>query len=501
MNIAVIGAGVTGLAAAARLASQGNNVTIFEKNGYPGGRMSQFTKDGFTFDKGSSIVMIPEVYKAVFEESGKKFEDYVDMEQLRYIYDVYFGKNDKVRVPTDLAELQETLESIEPGTTHGFMSFLTDVYKRYEIARYHFLEKTYRKVTDFYNVDSLIKGLKLKTLNNADNLIENYIDNERIQKLLAFQMLYIGIDPKRGPSLYSIIPMVEMMFGVHFIKGGMYGLTRGLVKLNKDLDVNIQLNSNIEEIIIDPKYKRADGVRVNGLVQRFDKVLCTADFPYAAEKLMPSHSPVKKYKPSKIEKLDYSCSAFLMYIGIDKDVTSEMLLHNVIFFQQFRQNIDEIFNGSLSEDPSIYVYVPAVGDRSMAPEGQTGIYVLMPTPELKTGHINWKDENVIRKVKDIIYRQLETIDVLEDVKSNVISETVYTPIDFENDYNAKFGTAFGLMPTLAQSNYYRPPNVSRDYKDLYFAGASTHPCAGVPIVLTSAKITVNEMLKDIDNNI
>lgn len=295
--------------------------------------------------------------------------------------------------------------------------------------------------------------------------------------------------------------MVEMMFGVHFIKGGMYGLTRGLVKLNKDLDVNIQLNSNIEEIIIDPKYKRADGVRVNGLVQRFDKVLCTADFPYAAEKLMPSHSPVKKYKPSKIEKLDYSCSAFLMYIGIDKDVTSEMLLHNVIFSQQFRQNIDEIFNGSLSEDPSIYVYVPAVGDRSMAPEGQTGIYVLMPTPELKTGHINWKDENVIRKVKDIIYRQLETIDVLEDVKSNVISETVYTPIDFENDYNAKFGTAFGLMPTLAQSNYYRPPNVSRDYKDLYFAGASTHPGAGVPIVLTSAKITVNEMLKDIDNNI
>lgn len=374
------------------------------------------------------------------------------MEQLRYIYDVYFEKNDKVRVPTDLAELQETLESIEPGTTHGFMSFLTDVYKRYEIARYHFLEKTYRKVTDFYNVDSLIKGLKLKTLNNADNLIENYIDNERIQKLLAFQMLYIGIDPKRGPSLYSIIPMVEMMFGVHFIKEGMYGLTRGLVKLNKDLDVNIQLNSNIEEIIIDPKYKRADGVRVNGLVQRFDKVLCTADFPYAAEKLMPSHSPVKKYKPSKIEKLDYSCSAFLMYVGIDKDVTSEMLLHNVIFSQQFRQNIGEIFNGSLSEDPSIYVYVPAVGDRSMAPEGQTGIYVLMPTPELKTGHIDWKDENVIKKVKDIIYRQLETIDVLEDVKSNVISETVYTPIDFENDYNAKFGTAFGLMPTLAQSN-------------------------------------------------
>ena len=501
MNIAVIGAGVTGLAAAARLASQGNRVTIFEKNNRIGGRMSQFTKDGFTFDMGPSIVMIPEVYRAVFEECGKNFEDYVEMEQLPYIYDVYFGKNDKVRVPTDLAELQETLESIEPGTTHGFMSFLTDVYQRYEIARYHFLEKTYRKASDFYNLESIIQGLKLKTLNNADNLIENYIDNERIQKLLAFQMLYIGIDPKRGPSLYSIIPMVEMMFGVHFIKGGMYGMTQGLVQLNKDLGVDIQLNAQIDEIIIDPKYKQADGVKVNGLVQRFDKVLCTADFPYAAEKLMPSHSRVKKYKPSKIERLDYSCSAFMMYIGIDKDITDEVMLHNVVFSKRFRQNNDEIFGGRISEDPSIYVYVPAVGDSSLAPKGKTGLYILMPTPELKTGQINWKDESIIEQVKDIIYHQLETIDALEDVRSHVISETVFTPIDFEKEYNAKFGTAFGLMPTLAQSNYYRPPNVSRDYKDLYFAGASTHPGAGVPIVLTSAKITVNEMLKDIENGV
>ena len=254
------------------------------------------------------------------------------MNQLRYIYDVYFGKNDKMRVPMDLAELQQILESIELGTTHGFMSFLTDVYKHYEITRYYFLERTYRKPSDFFNFTSLIQGAKLKTLNNADYLIDSYVDNERIQKLLAFQMLYIGINPKRGPSLCSIIPMIEMMFGVHFIKGGMYGMTQGLADLNKDLGVDIHLNSTIDEIIIDPKYKRADGIKVNGLVHRFDKVLCTADFPSAAERLMPAHAPIKKYKPHKIEQLDYSCSAFLMYVGIDKDVTNEMMLHNVIFF-------------------------------------------------------------------------------------------------------------------------------------------------------------------------
>lgn len=501
MEIAVIGAGVTGLAAAARLAAKGHHVTIYDKNARTGGRMNQLHKDGFTFDMGPTIVMMPEVYRAVFEAAGKRFEDYVEIKQLRYIYDVYFAKGDKVTVPTDLAELQQTLESIEKGSTHGFMSFLTDIYKRYEIARKYFLERTYRKPSDFYNMTSLIQGAKLRTLNHADDLIGQYIDNEKIKKLLAFQTLYIGIDPKNGPSLYSIIPMIEMMFGVHFIKGGMYGMAQGLTRLNEDLGVDIQLNADIEEIIIDPKFKRADGVRVNDTVRRFDKVLCTADFPYAAEHLMPKHAPIKKYPPKKIDRLDYSCSAFLMYIGLDIDITQQVQLHNVLFAEDFRRNIDDIFQGRLTEDPSIYVYVPAVGDASLAPEGQTGIYVLMPTPELKVGQIDWQNSEIIEYVKEVIYRKLATIEALKDAKSHVISETIFTPKDFEHDYNAKFGSAFGLMPTLAQSNYYRPANVSNDYKDLYFAGASTHPGAGVPIVLTSAKITVDEMLKDIDEGI
>lgn len=411
MKIAVIGAGVTGLAAAARIASQGHEVTIFEKNNNVGGRMNQLKKDGFTFDMGPTIVMMPDVYKDVFTACGKNYEDYIELRQLRYIYDVYFDHDDRITVPTDLAELQQMLESIEPGSTHGFMSFLTDVYKKYEIARRYFLERTYRKPSDFYNMTSLVQGAKLKTLNHADQLIEHYIDNEKIQKLLAFQTLYIGIDPKRGPSLYSIIPMIEMMFGVHFIKGGMYGMAQGLAQLNKDLGVNIELNAEIEQIIIDPKFKRADAIKVNGDIRKFDKILCTADFPSVAESLMP-------------------------------------------------------------------------------------------TPELKTGSgIDWSDEALTQQIKEIIYRKLATIEVFEDIKSHIVSETIFTPNDFEQTYHAKFGSAFGLMPTLAQSNYYRPQNVSRDYKDLYFAGASTHPGAGVPIVLTSAKITVDEMIKDIERGV
>lgn len=501
MKIAVVGAGVAGLAAASRLSANGHQVDIYEKNKQVGGRMNQIKQKGFTFDMGPTIVMMPEIYKEVFDYAQKDMNDYLQIKQLSHIYDVYFDENDHFRVPTDIAELRTMLEEIEPGATHGFMSFLTDIYYRYEIARKYFLERTFRKPSDFYNPFTLYQGLKLKIFGKADQLIEKYVSNEKIQKLLAFQTLYIGIDPKRSPSLYSIIPMIELMFGVHFIKGGMYQFAQSLAQLNSEQGTQIFTEANVEEIIIDEHFKRAEGLKVDGNIKAYDKILCTADFPYAASELIREQHQSKQYSIEKIDDMDYSCSAFLMYLGVDKDFSEEILLHNVIFSNDFDNNIDEIFSGILPEDPSLYVYAPSVENKSLAPEGQTGIYILMPVSEMKTSTIDWTNEQFVSQVKDIIYKKIATIKALEDLKNHVVTETVYTPNDFQQDYNAKFGAAFGLMPTLAQSNYYRPPNVSRDYKNLYFAGASVHPGAGVPIVLTSAKITVEAMLEDIKNHI
>ncbi|ASE35495.1 phytoene desaturase family protein [Mammaliicoccus sciuri] len=501
MRIAVIGGGVSGLASAARLAARGHQVDIYEKNKQIGGRMNQIKQDGFTFDMGPTIVMMPEIYQDVFKYANRDINDYLEIKQLSHIYDVYFSDDDQVRVPTDLSQLRDMLESIEPNSTHGFMSFLTDIYERYEIARKHFLERTFRKPSDFYNPYTLYQGMKLKTFDNADNLIEKYVANDKIQKILAFQTLYIGIDPKKSPSLYSIIPMIELMFGVHFIKGGMYRFAEALQTLNEELGTHIYTGTNVEEIIIDPRYKRAEGLKVEGRIERYDKVLCTADFPYAASSLIKKSFQSKKYTTENINNMDYSCSAFLMYIGVDLDLSEEILLHNVIFSQDFDENIKEIFNGTLSEDPSIYVYAPSVEDKTLAPEGQTGIYVLMPVSELKTGHVDWTDEVTVSQVKEIVYKKMATVKALAHVKEHIVTEIIFTPKDFESHYHAKFGAAFGLMPTLAQSNYYRPPNISRNYQNLYFAGASVHPGAGVPIVLTSAKITVDAMLEDIEKGI
>lgn len=214
---------------------------------------------------------------------------------------------------------------------------------------------------------------------------------------------------------------------------------------------------------------------------------------------MPAHSPLKNYSPEKVDNMDYSCSTFLIYAGINRQLRDKLHVHNVVFAKEFRGNIDDIFSGKMPDDLSLYLYFPSVEDEALAPKDQTGMYVLMPVPELKIDEIDWNNPSMVEQAKDVIYNKLETIEALKDIRQDIVSETVFTPLDFESRYNAKFGSAFGLMPTLTQSNYYRPPNVSRDYKDLYFAGASTHPGAGVPIVLTSAKITAEAMLEDIEH--
>ncbi|WP_239257097.1 phytoene desaturase family protein [Listeria ilorinensis] len=494
-NIAIVGGGITGLASAVRLAAKGHQVTMFEKEANIGGRMHQLKKDGFTFDMGPTIVMMPEIYADVFEAAGRKIDDYLDMKQLESIYDIYFSDEEKITVTTDLPQLHSTFEKMEPGSTQGFLDFLAEIYKRYTIARKYFLERTFRKPTDFYNPFTLYQGLRLKTFNSADQLIKKYIPNEKIQKLLAFQTLYIGIDPAQGPSLYSIIPMIELMYGVHYIRGGMYRMAEALEQLALELGVEIQKATSVKQILIDEAKKQAIGVETTE-THFFDQVLCTADFPYAAQNLLP---PLKKYPPEKIDTMDYSCSAFLLYLGVDKNLRGKVNVHNVIFSNDFEKNIQEIFSGTISEDPSLYFYAPSTIDPSLAPENKTGLYVLMPVPERKTGKFDWDDPIFLDRVKQIIFRKLKEIPELSHLEQQVISETLFTPADFERNYHAKFGAAFGLRPTLKQSNYYRPQNVSSDYKNLYFAGASTHPGAGVPIVLTSAKITTDEMLKDIEN--
>ena len=491
-EIIVVGGGVAGLSAAVRLQKAGYSVTLYEKESQPGGKMNQIKEKGFTFDVGPTIVMMPEIYREIFELCGVDPDDYIPMEKVDPMLQLYFSDEAPLTFSNDLIELTKTLEEISEEDAQGYFAFLADIYKRYVIAKEAFITKSFRGFWDFYNPKSLWAGLKLKTFNDAYTSISKFVKDDRLRKSLAFQTLYIGVSPYQGPSLYTIIPMIELFYGVYFIKGGMYTLATSLARLFEELGGVIHYDSPIEELIIENK--RATGVRLNGQIHSADAIVCAADFPYAMQELIPDEKKRGKYTNKKISQMAYSCSCFLLYLGLDKKYDTNGL-HSIYFAEDFKKNVDDLFEtGVLPEDPSFYLYRPTLKDASLAPEGHEGLYVLVPVPELSKFD-DWQPSTV-KNYRDKIIHTLKEKTIFSDIDEHIVFETHYTPQDFKERYNAYNGATFGLKPTLSQSNYYRPHNKFAYAEGLYFCGSSTHPGAGVPIVMQSAKLAVEELIKD-----
>ncbi|EOS7831091.1 phytoene desaturase [Enterococcus hirae] len=494
-KIIVIGAGVAGLSAAVRLQKLGYEVTLYEKDRQVGGKMNQIKTAGFTFDLGPTIVMMPEIYREVFEFCGKDPDDYIPMKKVDPMLKLYFNKEEPIEFSNDLIELTKTLENISPEDTQGYFAFLADIYQRYTIAKEAFITKSFRGFWDFYNPKSLWAGIRLRTFSDAYTSISKFVKDDRLRKSLAFQTLYIGVSPYQGPSLYTIIPMIELFYGVYFIEGGMYTLATSLARLFEELGGKIVYETSVDEILIDNKI--AKGIRIGIEQVMADAIVCGADFPYAMKELIPDERKRGKYTNKKIAKFEYSCSCFLMYLGLDKKYPEEHL-HSIYFAEDFKQNVDDLFErGKLPDDPSFYLYRPSLMDDSLAPEGQEGLYVLVPVPELSK-YEKWT-EQTMQAYRQKIIRLLKEKTIFKDIDEHIVSETLITPKDFSERFNAYNGATFGLKPTLKQSNYYRPHNKFSAAENLYFCGSSTHPGAGVPIVMQSAKLAVEELLRD-DNH-
>lgn len=491
-KIAVIGAGTAGLAAAIRLKALGYDVTIYEKNEQVGGRMYQIKEKGFTFDVGPTIVMMPQIYKDVFTASGADYKDYIDMVRIDPMFEIKYRDQTNLIATNDLVQMTIDNEKISEEDAQGYLAYLADVYKRYLVAKNHFIDRSFRKPSDFYNPKMLYQGLKLKTFDSAYNSIAKYVKNEKLRQSLAFQTLYIGISPYNGPSIYTIIPMIEMLYGVYYIKGGMYSMAKAMEKRFLEMGGKILLNQHVEEFIIDKK--KIQALKVNGkITENYDGVLSNADFPWMVNNLIKEKKYKGKYTEKKVEKMLYSSSSFILYIGTKKRYNLKP--HTFFFTNDFNGNIEDIFEGNTPKDPSYYVYAPSRIDSTMAPEGKESVYVLVPVPNKSDSDEKWTSK-AIETYKNKILDMMAEHEVFKDIKENIEYLKVYSPNDFETKFNLQFGATFGLRPTLLQSNYYRPQNKYKYLKNLYSAGSSNHPGAGVPIVLNSAKLAVNELHKD-----
>jgi len=480
-----------GLAAAIRLAAQGFEVEVFEKNGQAGGRMGRLEADGFTFDTGPSLLLMTDTYRELFRFAGRDLEDYVNLIPLDGQYRVTFGDGDALTIRRMLPEMIRELERIEPGVTPRFYRFLEDACLKYRLGRSEFVERDFEGARDFFGLRNLRLLLKTKALGNYYRSVSRFFDSDKLRQAFSLQTMYLGLSPFEAPAVYSLLPYTELAEdGLWFPEGGMYALIQAMEKVAEELGVKVHLNSPVEEVVV--QKGQARGVRVNGEEVAADAVLVGADLPYAYRELLPDAANGDFGWRRKREKLEYTASAFMLYLGIDRKLDN-MLHHNFYLSPKYRENFEQIFRDhALPDDPSFYAVVPSRTERGMAPEGMESLFVLVPVPHLGP-NVDWERDGPAFKEK--VYELLERRCGVS--RESVVYEKVRTPLDWRDEYNLEEGAAFGIGHGILQVGYFRPPMVSRSVGGLYFVGASTRPGTGVPLVTIGARLVAERIGREV----
>lgn len=489
-QVIVIGAGIGGLTTAARLAHDGYKVTVLEKEALVGGRAHRIDQDGYRFDTGPTILMMTDVLYDTFAYCGKNLDDYLQLKQLEPNYKVWFPDKETITVSSNLPQLTAELARIDPKGPEQFFRFFADVSKIYRLARGKFIDRNFDKLTDFIDLKAGAELLKGRGLSKLYSFVSRYFTDPRLRQLFSFQSMYLGVTPYEAPAVYSVVSYMETGLGIWYPKGGMHALPRAIAQLCKDLGVEIKLNQPVEEIMVE--HKRTTGVKLpDGTVLPADIVVSNADLTYTYKNLIAAQHR-RKNPDKKVDKLKQASSALLFYWGVDHELAG-MLHHNVYFSEDFKHNLEEIFHhGVLPEDPAFYLYIPTKTDPSLAPKGKHVLYILVPVPNLKAD-IDW--EKAQKRIKARVLERLKTVMKL-DIARHIETEAVFTPEDFVTRFNLTDGSAFGLSHHFFQSGYFRPHNVSREVKGLYFVGASTYPGSGIPMVTLSGKLVVERINTD-----
>ncbi|MBA3952157.1 MAG: phytoene desaturase [Rubrobacter sp.] len=483
-----------GLAAAIRLATMGFEVEVFEKNGQVGGRIGRLEAEGFSFDTGPSLLLMTDTYRELFAFAGRDLDDYVRLIPLDGDYRVTFGDGDTLTMRRTLPEMIRELERIEPGVTPRFYRFLEDACHKYRLGRSEFVERDFDKAKDFFGLRNLRLLLKTKAVNNYYRQVSKFFNTEKLRQAFSLQTMYLGLSPFSAPAVYALLPYTEIAEdGLWFPEGGMYALVEAMERLAVELGVKFRLNSPVERVVVTKG--RARGVRVGGEAGGVeigaDAVLANADLPYAYRELLGGAAD-SDFKLRKREKLQYTASAFMLYLGVDGKL-DEMLHHNFYLSPEYRENFEAIFrDGRLPEDPSFYAVVPSKTEPGMAPEGKDALFVLVPVPHLGP-NVDWEREGP--RFKEKIYGLLERRCGLD--RSKVVYEKVKTPYDWRDEYNLEEGAAFGIGHGILQVGYFRPPMVSRSIESMYFVGASTRPGTGVPLVTIGARLAAERIGREV----
>lgn len=486
----VIGAGFGGLASAVRLRARGWDVTLLEATDQPGGRASVFKRDGFSFDAGPTVITAPYLLEELFELVGRKASDYFELMPVDPFYRIEFPDGTSFDYVGDEERLLANIHALNPADVENYKRLVVKIKEIFDIGYLQLADAPFDRLSEMLRV--VPDMMRLGSYRSVYGFVSQFIEDERLRQVFSFQPLLVGGNPFQTSSIYMLIHWLERKWGVHFARGGTTSIVHGLVRLLEDLGVQVRLSSPVEEIEV--KDGAVAGVRVAG-GERFsaDLVVANADPSMVYTKMIaPQHR--RKYTDRHVKGRRESMSLFVIYFGTKK-LYPELAHHTIILGERYKGLLDDIFNKRiLAEDFSLYLHAPTRSDASVAPEGCEGFYVLSPVPNQKSG-INWHDhaDEYRERILDFLDRTH-----LPGLKENLVTSFSVDPRYFADSMRSMDGAAFGLEPRLTQSAYFRYHNRSDDVRNLFFAGASTHPGAGVPGVLCGAKV-LERTLPDLDD--
>lgn len=477
----VIGSGFGGLAAAIRLQAMGIQTTILEKRDKAGGRAYVYEEKGFSFDAGPTVITAPECIRELFELSGKKMEDYVELLPVHPFYRLLWEDGSVFDYSNDQFRMNEQIANFNKDDVEGYRKFLIYAEKVFAAGYEKLCHVAFLKWWDMIRVSPQL--IKLEAYKSVYTKVASFIKDDRLRQAFSFSSLLIGGNPYRASSIYTLIHPLERKWGVWFPKGGTHALVRSLVQLFQDLGGRIELEANVEQIVTEGN--KVIGVDYNGRHMACDMVLSNADVTFTYKELLKKN-PQTRSRSRWFANSRHSMSLYVMYFGTNK-MWDNLVHHNVMFCGRYKELLSDIFDrGVVADDFSLYLHAPTLSDPQLAPEGCHAFYVLAPVPNLKKSKVDW--DSFKQEYGDRIIDWMEK-KYMPGLRESLVVRRDFTPFDFQRELNAHEGAAFSLEPTLTQSAYFRVHNADPDVAGLYFVGAGTHPGAGVPGVVGSAKAT------------
>ena len=489
-NVSIIGAGPGGLASAMLMAAAGARVTLFERMARPGGRCSAIESDGFRFDTGPTFFLYPRVLEEIFASVGRDLHREVPMKRLDPLYRLEFGAGGRIDATSDIERMKAQIAGINPDDASAFENFLRENRGKLEKFR-PILESPFSSMLDLLRPSVLKAAPLVRPWRSVADDLQKHFRDPRLITAFSFQSKYLGMSPFQCPSLFTILAFLEYEYGVWHPLGGCAAVSEKMAVIAREMGVDIRYEEPVEALHFEGR--KVVGLRTSAGDHRCDALVVNADFAQAMRSLVPL-SLRKRWNDRRIESSRYSCSTFMMYLGVEGKF-AQLPHHTIYIAEDYQRNLKEIDEWKvIPADPSFYVQNACVTDPGLAPDGMSTLYVLVPVPHQGSG-IDWKAEAA--GFRSRVLRQFRKIG-LEVSEDRIRYEKILTPADWEGGYQIYRGATFNLAHNLGQMLHLRPHNQFEDLEQVYLVGGGTHPGSGLPVIYESARISSRMLCQRLD---